>query len=169
MGITIHFEGCLKESNSYDRCLEILKKFIKENSWDYIEIPEKIRTLSRVKNEEDWDYRGKTKGIEIQPHPNTDPLRFEIDEDLYLQEYCKTQFAPIEVHIEIIALLKKLENEFENLSVVDEGEYFETKNIDRLIELIDGCYNAIDEEKEKNPNLKGPVRLKSGRIVDLLS
>ncbi len=169
MGITIHFEGRLKEPDSYNRCLDIITYFIKQNSWDFIEIPEEIRTLSRVKDEKDWDYSGKTKGIEIQPHPNTDPFRFEIDEDLYLQEYCKTQFAPIEIHIKIIALLKALEKEFEKLFVVDEGEYYESGNVDRLNELIDGCYNAMDEEKEKNPKLEGPVRLKSGRIVDLIS
>ena len=53
--------------------------------------------------------------------------------------------------------------------MIDEGEYYESGNVDRLKELIDGCYNAMDEEKEKNPKLEGPVRLKSGRIVDLIS
>ena len=66
-------------------------------------------------------------------------------------------------------LLKALESEFENLSVVDEGEYFESGDIDRLKELIDGCYDAMDKEKEKNPKLEGPVRLNSGRVVDLIS
>ena len=81
----------------------------------------------------------------------------------------KNKFAPIEIHIKIIALLKALEKEFEKLSVVDEGEYYESGNVDRLNELIDGCYSAKDKEKEKNPKLEGPVRLKSGRIVDLIS
>jgi hypothetical protein len=68
-----------------------------------------------------------------------------------------------------VELLKALESEFENLSVVDEGEYFESGDIDRLKELIDGCYDAMDKEKEKNPKLEGPVRLNSGRVVDLIS
>lgn len=169
MGITVHFEGRLKESDSFDRCVRILTKYIDKNSWDYSEIVEKERSLSRIKDDKEWDYFGKTKGIVIHPHPNTDPFNFEIDEDLYIQEYCKTQFAPVGIHIEIISLLKSLENEFETLSIVDEGEYFESGNIDRLTELMNGCYDAIDKEKEKNPALKGPVRLKSGRIVDLIS
>ena len=169
MGVTIHFEGRLKEFGSFDRCLEIIKSFIDKNSWENSEISEEVRTLSRVKDEEVWNYTGKTKGVAIQPHPNTDPFKFEIDEDLYLQEYCKTQFAPIEIHVELVGLLKALEVEFENLSVVDEGEYFESGDIDRLSELIDGCYDAMDKEKEKNPKLEGPVRLNSGRIVDLIS
>ncbi len=41
MGITVHFEGRLKESDSFDRCVRILTKYIDKNSWDYSEIVEK--------------------------------------------------------------------------------------------------------------------------------
>ena len=169
MGITIHFEGRLKDIQSYERCISTLMVFIEKNSWDYIKIPEKVRSLSRSNDEEDWNYTGKTKGIEIRPHSNIEPFRFEIDEDLHIQEYCKTQFGPIEIHIELINLLKALEPEFAELDIFDEGEYYDSGNVERLNELIQGCHNLMDEMREKDPNLEGPITLPSGRIVDLMS
>jgi hypothetical protein len=74
-----------------------------------------------VKDEVDWDYTGFTQGIELRPHPNTDPLRLEFDEELYIQQYIKTQFAGPVVQIKVVTFLKNIQPFFNGFRVEDEG------------------------------------------------
>jgi hypothetical protein len=46
-------------------------------------------TLSRVRDEKDWDYIGPVNGIVIYLHEDCDPVRLEFDRDLYIQEFIK--------------------------------------------------------------------------------
>jgi len=167
MGVTIHFEGKLKQTNSTKKVIDIVKKFAEQNNMAYSEFSEENVLLKRVKDEEDWDYYSSTTGIEIQPHENTDPLRFEFDENGYIQDYCKTQFADIEIHVKIIKLLKQIEPFFDNLIVIDEGEYWDTNDIELLDKLIEDCFVAIENAKQENPKLRGPYRVNT-RIIDLM-
>ena len=133
---------------------------------DYQIFEEPDKLLQRVKNEKDWDYQGITRGIKIQPDVNSDPLWLEFDIDYYIQEYCKTQFVDIDVHVKIIELLKKIEPYFQVLIVDDEGEYWNTGDIQLLQNNLDNCFRAIEVAKSENPNLSGPYRIKGERIVD---
>lgn len=168
MGVTIHFEGKLKSSTLYNEIIETAKDFAVSNDLAFSIFEEENKILQRVRDEKDWDYDGPTKGILIQPDINSDPFNLEFDKDLYLQEFCKTQFADVSVHILIIELLRKIEPYFEVLRVEDEGEYWETKDITLLQEHLDNCFRAIDEAKQENKSLNGPFRLQNGRIVDLM-
>src|SRR6267378_1716568 len=123
MGVTIHFEGKLKRPEAYQTVLA---------------------TARRFREEKDWDYVGPVKGVVLYPHENSEPVRLEFDSELYIQEYTKTQFAQIEVHLLLVELLKKIEPYFEQLIVFDEGEYL-----------------------EQSDEYQGPVRLPSKRIVDV--
>lgn len=129
---------------------------------------EQNKTLERVKDEKDWDYVGPVTGIRIQPHVNCDPLLLEFDDNYYIQEYCKTQFSPLETHVKIVDFLHVIQPLFEHLIIFDEGEYWETRNIVLLQQHIDNCFIAMDEAKAGNKNLSGPCRLDDGRIVDLM-
>src|SRR5690606_12779889 len=99
MGITIHFEGKLKDEEHYNLLRKKVIEYSEFHNWTFFEFQNELKKLERVKNEEDWDYVGATKGIQVQPHENSEPLIFEFDKDLYVQEYCKTQFSNIETHI----------------------------------------------------------------------
>ncbi len=169
MGVTIHFEGKLLSDASYERVVAKIKSFSVENSLPYKMIPKAVRSLERVRDEEDWDYTGITKGIEIQPHPSTDPLRFEFDENLYIQEYCKTQFASTDIHVLVVNLIREIQNEFETIEIVDEGEYWESNDLDVLENHITKCNEVLEKILYDNPNAQGPVRLANGRIVDYIS
>ena len=79
----------------------------------------------------------------------------------------KYQFAPEQVHIEIVELLKQLEPQFEKLIVLDEGEYYETGDLKTLVEHRRQCDEFI-QRCLAEPGNKGPLRLGSGRIVDLV-
>jgi hypothetical protein len=121
-----------------------------------------------VRDEKDWDYHGSVRGIEVAPHRDCEPLRLEFDEDQYIQEFTKTQFAPVEVHIQIVELLKQLESNFEELTVDDEGQFYKSGNLHLLKEHRNRCDEVFREYLSK-PGNTGPVRLASGRIVDLTS
>ena len=168
MGVTIHFEGKLNSPDSFQSVINMAKLFAITNGLSFSTFQEDNKILSRVKDEEDWEYNGATMGILINPDENCDPLNIEFDCDYYIQEYCKTQFADISVHILVIDLLRQLEPQFEFLTVFDEGEYWETSDIALLQNHFDNCFKAIEEAKQDDKNLEGPFRLADGRIVDLM-
>jgi hypothetical protein len=129
MGVTIHFEGRLKTVTDLDKVVHLGLEFAKRKSSEVIKLDSNDKLLKRVKYDKDWDYRGEVKGIQFQPHESSDPLVLEFDRDLYIQEYCKTQFAGISTHIEIVPFLREIESYFDNLIIVDEGEFWETNDI----------------------------------------
>ncbi|MDO8926679.1 MAG: hypothetical protein Q7U94_07215 [Sideroxyarcus sp.] len=169
MGITIHFEGQLKDETSLDTVLALTRRFCEERSWPFESINESCITLNRVRDEKDWDYIGPTKGIVVQPHENSEPFRLEFDKDYYLQEYTKTQFAPIEVHIALVSLLRQLEPHFASLDVVDEGEFYDTNDQSTLEGHINRCFEVLDDYLAQEDKYYGPIRLASKRIVDVMS
>lgn len=169
MGVTIHFEGRLRSRDSFETVMAIAKRFALTNGMTYRTFEEADKVLERVKDEEDWDYQGPTMGLIVQPDKNSDPLNLEFDQDLYIQEYCKTQFSDIRIHIIVVDLLRQLEPHFEELKVNDEGEYWDTSDMSILQQHIDKCFKLIEEAKLENSALQGPFRLKNGRIVDLMS
>jgi hypothetical protein len=168
MGVTIHFEGQLLSPKDFDKVIVTAKLFAEKNGLEYFLFHEDNKLLERVKDEQDWNYEGPTKGIRIQPDESSDPLILEFDQDYYLQEYCKTQFADISVHILVIDLLRQIEAFFEIFSVEDEGEYWKTSDINLLQQHIDNCARVMEEIKQEDTTMNGPYRLENGRIVDLM-
>ena len=90
----------------------------------------------------------------------------EFDGEFYIQEYIKTQFAPLEVHISVVELLQCLQPHFIDLQVVDEGEYFETRDKATLESHLNNC-NAVLKDYLAKGGYEGPVLLPSGRILDV--
>lgn len=168
MSITIHFEGTLKDETAYEAVVAEAFKLATEMGWPARPISEEKATLLRVKDEEDWDYVGPIKGIEIEPDENSDPLRLVFDRELYVQDYIKTQFAPVEVHVAVSDFLKRLEPYFETFKVTDEGEYYDTNDLEKLKDNIQWCYKGLDEYLDQEGKYYGPVRSADGRIIDVL-
>lgn len=168
MGVTIHFEGRLQGEDAYSRCIQKALAFAATQGWRLESIEPAERVLHRVRNEEDWDYSGPTRGLCVFAHDNAEHLRLEFDRDLYVQEYVKTQFAPIDVHVGIVELLSQLASEFEELSVEDEGEYWGTRDRSLLERHLNSCFAAMDDAIAADPSLSGPFRMPSGRIADLV-
>jgi len=52
--------------------------------------------------------------------------------------------------------------------VVDEGEYWESKDPEQLSSLLRDCDDALAKLQRENPNARLRVRLESGRIIDAL-
>ncbi len=168
MGITIHFEGNLKNEENYVALIEKMTEFCKFQEWNFFLFENENKLLQRVENETDRDYEGSTKGIQVQPHENSEPLIFEFDNELYIQEYCKTQFSDVETHLKIIELLNVVENYFENIAVFDEGEFWETNDINLLQKHWDNFHVAMEKAIGENDKLRGPFKMENGRIIDLM-
>jgi len=65
MGVTIHFEGQLKNEAAYQLLVEAVSSIAKAEGWSSEAIESSVTTLSRVRDEQDWDYVGPVKGIVI--------------------------------------------------------------------------------------------------------
>ena len=166
MGVTIHFEGRLRDESAYRAVLDTVTQFAKQHQWPSRPITETETTLKRVRAEVDWDYVGPTKGVELIPHVDSEPFRLEFDDRLYIQEFIKTQFAPIEVHIAVCELLSSLKPYFAELTVEDEGEYFTTTKLDVLVGHRDRIFKVLEDIRAKNPAVRILVRFGNGRIFD---
>ena len=166
MGVTIHFEGRVGDDSSLDKTVALARAFAEEHDWPVEEIQESNKTLQRIEGEEDHDYVGPVRGLRIQPHPNSDPLWLEFDEEFFVQDFIKTQFAGVELHLQVIALFEQLEPFFETLRIEDEGEFLETRDMNRLERHFSSCFDALSDYLTEHPSARGPVRTTDGRILD---
>lgn len=169
MGVTIHYQGKLRDATGYDSLIEIAQQYAISKEWLTEPITNSEVKLLRVDDKEQgWEYVGPTKGIAIYPHEHCEPIRLEFDRDLYIQEYTKTQFAGATTHKRVVQFLRKLEPYFDHLVVEDEGEYWDSEDEGVLVDHIETVNRVIDEYRRKDPRTEVNVKTPSGRILDLI-
>jgi hypothetical protein len=153
MGITIHFQGRMNPKIKTKEFYILTSLICKENKWEVTDLQET-----------------EQKGLifVVTSHENCELLIFRITPEGYFSDHCKTQFAPIEVHMGIIKLFDQVRIKFSELIIKDEGGYWESRDQTVLQERIDDCYIAMQKEKEADPEYYGPVKNEEGRIVDLV-
>ena len=169
MGVTIHFEGQLDDEAAYRRLIDVATACAQKQGWLTEPIESEQKTLLRVRDEEDWDYCGPVKGVLIYPHEDWDPVRLEFDRDFYIQEFTKTQFAGAPVHLRVLEFLTAIKPFFSKFRVEDEGEYWETGDVQVLMEHMNRVQHVIDAELRKNPSARMKVKEPDGRIIDLIT
>jgi len=121
MGVTIHFSGQLLGEDAFRDLISVATAYAATYKWAFEPIESEHVTLSRMWNEEEWDYSGPVKGVVLYPGEDCEPVRLEFDTNLYAQNWVKTQFAGVETHIRVVELLKALTPFFRILRVEDEG------------------------------------------------
>ena len=163
MGVTIHFEGNLNGEVAYSTLLQNVRDFAARHGWPAEDLLEAQRSLKRVRDEQDWDYVGLTKGLIVYPHDECEPLRFEFDENFYIQECCKTQFDGPQVHIAIVRLLRSIHSLFAALNVADEGEYWHSGDEPALASHMHSIDDQIARLVAEKPTRQVAVRLPSLR------
>jgi hypothetical protein len=179
MGITIHYKGKLNSPDLINPFCEELMDISKEMGWhyDFFDFEKKQDKLP-------------LKGLFIGVHKKAESLVFMIDQSGFLRNpimiepfsdgndttyfnHTKTQFAPVEVHIAIIKLLKYIQKKYmSNLEVWDEGTYWEKEDpivlkekIDFLTEKINFLADALNSvEFEKGASAESVA----DKIEDLL-
>ncbi|MBL8016339.1 MAG: hypothetical protein JNK43_03640 [Ignavibacteria bacterium] len=127
-----------------------------------------VNELSEISNEMGWGYSViddvelQLRGIIIQLHEKSEPLSilvnangkltnllYLVDKDDDRLDYSlnsiKTQFAPVEIHITIVKLLRYIKKKYiSDLEVTDEGSYWEKGDTDLLAEKINFINDRIN-------------------------
>ncbi|MFQ5603926.1 MAG: hypothetical protein ACE5HS_11720 [bacterium] len=173
MGIAIHFRGHLQDTSMINSLIDELAEISEALNWKWQVLDEDwskpaSASLSVKENEAEISGHLPIKGINIKLHPDcealslyfdsqgrlTDPMSVILEREGKIkkeQSYCivKTQFAPPDVHISIIKLLKYLKKRYiHDLEVIDEGEYWESENTEELIKKIALINDNLDRLEE---------------------
>jgi hypothetical protein len=102
------------------------------------------------------------RGLMIEPHPDSESFVLMFDpqtgrlmmlmsvaggDSLSYDLHIKTQFAPVETHIAVCEVLRRLQREFgpANLHVNDESGYFDTSDLEALLEMRHTIEEAIND------------------------
>ena len=180
MGLTIHYQGQLQSETAYAAFIKFVEEYAEAHAWPAHPIPIARRERVRMLQPEDPDapefedfYDGPTQGISLLPHPDCEPLDFEFDRDLYMQNWCKTQFAGPETHAAILQLLHETEGMFEMLDVQDEAGFWDVPDTTESRKALYADFSKtraqIDEAAAGSPGCSVAVLTPSGRIVDILA
>jgi len=152
MGLSIHYSGALDRIDELPQFVEELTDIAESMGW----------TVQPINlDEADPNFRG----VIVNPEGDCEPLCFIFDREGRLRvlmellseqveptEYSfytatKTQFAAIETHVWIIGLLRYLKKRYlSNLEVKDEGDYWETEDLEKLREkkqFLQGMINQM--------------------------
>jgi hypothetical protein len=175
MGLTIHYQGQLESEQAYVSFIAEVTWFAEAHGWPLHAIAERERTMSRMLQPEDPEaeeyedvYVGPTRGVYVLPHAECEPLSFEFDTDLFMQDWCKTQFAGPVVHRAILELFRQTEPLFEMLDIQDEAEGWENPDPAHLERVFASAREAIAEAAAEMPGSSVAVLTPSGRILDIL-
>ena len=167
-GITIHYEGTAAAPGAVAKVMAEVTAFAKKNKWQVEDASATNGKLLREIDEKEMDYEGVITGVVVRVNDNCEPLYFQFGDDLFMQDFVKTQFAGADIHIQIVQLLESLRPHFKKLDVIDESDYWDTHDRSALEGHIAKVDSMIEDIKKKNPQAKGPFKLKSGRIVDVI-
>ncbi len=137
MGTTIHFEGQLHSNLAYSMLMDCANQFAVENRLQFYPFQDKDSSLLRIRNDRMFEYRGRTKGIIIDPGANCEVMVLEFDETLFAQYSCRTQYGGMEAHLNVINLLRCIQPYFNYLNVLDESGFWETKDVERLRRVME--------------------------------
>ena len=179
MGLTIHYQGQLQSETAFVAFLKLVDDLAAIHRWPSHRITEGRRELIRTLQPEDPDaaeieeaYDGPTRGVYLLPHADCEPLTLEFDRDLFMQSWCKTQFAGPEIHAAIIGLFRSAEALFDMLDVQDEADFWEAADNPESRTQLDGVFlrtrREIDEAAALSPGASIGVLTPSGRILDIL-
>lgn len=151
MGLSIHYSGKIHRIDAVPQFVEELTDIAQSMSWD----AQLINMDEAAPN---------FRGVIVNPKGDCEPLCFIFDgqgrlralmdlitEQVEPTEYSfftatKTQFAEIETHVWIIGLLRYLKKRYlHDLEVKDEGEYWETEDLEKLREKKQFLQSMINQ------------------------
>lgn len=189
MGLTIHYEGKIKSKAILPELIAEVKDIAISMGWKYHIFSENFPTS----DVDDESYDGELYGMTFSP-PRCEPVwitflsngkmsgpvflvsrmnKSQGVESKYLYKlFTKTQFAGVDIHKSIVELLRYLNGKgyFAEFSVIDEGEYWETRDEALLktnFEIITKAMDDIELAVQTVPTEEGEdiqdyfVRLKS--------
>ncbi len=168
MGITIHYRGRVSPKVKTKEFHIYAGLICKEKKWKITDLSETEGDAVLDHPDGEIPYQGKLSTFVITPHEHCDPVTFQITGDGYFKNWCKTQFAPLEVHVGLVDLFRQVKIKLSELVIQDEGGFWESNNAEALEERIIKCFMEIQKSKEDDPEYYGPVKSENGRITDLM-
>ncbi|MBN2444253.1 MAG: hypothetical protein JXJ04_23025 [Spirochaetales bacterium] len=150
MGITIAYKGKLNNTDLIYRFCEELSDIADEMNWEYRILNEDFNlphTACLDSEGPEVQIKGHLplKGISMKIHPQSQSLSFHFDKHGNIRnivtmvmneadehcdnsfEFIKTAYAPVEVHITVVKLLRYIKETYiSNLYVLDDSNYWET-------------------------------------------
>ena len=168
MGITIHYRGRLGPKVRAKELYILASLIAKEKKWSITGLAETDGAALLDHPDGEIPYEGKLSTFAIHPHEHCEPLTFQVTADGYFKNWCKTQFAPLEVHMGIVDLFQQLKIKFGELVIQDEGGYWETRDAQGLEDRIVKCFLEMQKSKDEDPGYYGPTKSEDGRITDLV-
>lgn len=167
-GITIHYEGKLASTNALTNVLDAATNFATQHGWKWVAVQTNRVEMTRFFHEKEQKYIGPLTGVVLFPHEMCEPLHIEFGSDLVMQDFVKTQFAGVEVHIAVVEFLRRVKPLCQELNVFDDSEYWETNDRPMLESHINTVNKLVTQMKKEKPSSRGPLKLKDGRIVDII-
>jgi hypothetical protein len=163
----VHYQGKAKDAAAIEQALAAARSEAIHYGWQVKDANVTNASISRNTGGEAKTYNGPLTGIVIYAHPMCEPVYIQFGTDLIMQDLVKTQFAGADIHMKLIDLLRKLRPLLADLHVDDEGEYWETGDKAKLERQISTVNKMIEGIRKSYPNVKGPIKIGDGRIVDL--
>jgi hypothetical protein len=168
MGITIHYHGRVNPKVRTKEFYLFAGFVCKEKGWAVSDLIETDGKAMLPHPDGDIPYTGKLSTFRIDPHEHCEPITFQITAEGYFKNWCKTQFAPLEIHMGIVDLFSQCKIKFSELVIQDEGGYWETRDAEALEERIVKCFLEMRKTMDEDPDYHGPVKSEDGRITDLV-
>jgi len=154
MGLTFHYQGTIKEIKRIATLTDEVRDICETMNWRYQTREFEFNLDPYVMQHIGYTDKSSVvlRGIMFCPHPESEwvylyftekgqlaspvTLQFvdtQIELEFIFSAFTKTQFAGPEVHIAVLKLLDYLNKKYElSLQIIDEGEYWETKDEARL-------------------------------------
>lgn len=167
-GVTIHYEGTVRSASDVAAVVATARSFAKQYGWKVEDASAEHRKHVRVGAEKNEPYEGKLTGIVFYPAELCEPVWLQFGDDLFFQNYVKTQFAGADIHVAIIKLFDQLKPLLKSLRVDDDGGYWEKRDRSGLDDHFAKSREMLRQMKREEPMLYGPIKLPDGRIVDLI-
>jgi hypothetical protein len=171
MGLSIHYQGNLKNAKDLPLMIEEIVDIAKANHWEYFSFENEFPNarFTPIPKKEDlygicisppgcemvsfsFLSNGKMCGVEkLQINKHLENL--EEDENLYFL-HTKTQYAGIEIHKKIILLFDYLNaTYFDNFELKDEGQFWETRDKELLKTIFNRYTNLIESFQSSLENI----------------
>ncbi len=157
MGVSLHYSGQLKDAALLPLLIEEVEDIAKILDWTYTiflrEYPN--NQFETIASENDYGIMVSAAGCEpvvfvfdYEGHIYAPWLKQYFTERFYIYNIStKTQFAGADIHVKVIELMRHLNKKyFNNFTMIDEGEYWETgdrKIVEEKISFLDSKIKGL--------------------------
>jgi hypothetical protein len=153
MGITIHYSGTAKSEKDVASLYKFAIQYAAKRKWRV--------QLGRPR---------RLAGIALLPDDDCEPLTLRFTKTRRFSDYCKTQFAGPEVHLDVLQFFQDAARYFSKLAIYDEAlDMCEKPDLRSLKKAFSTSLKYIREGQREHPGSKLKVHLPGGRIADLVA